>query len=352
MASEAARTKHVGCDVGGVLDAVGPAVSDYTKQRIRAGLASMPQILAPCVDLEYGYAVDVGCGGGFDSFALAQVFDRVTAFDADPRAIRQAATVLDHAACRHLSFAVGTAEHFAVDADADLVYCNLMSHNVVSRLDLLQRCHAALKPGGWLVYSEISEAYAAREIGVALQDRDINTLYERLCQLWAGFTASAGFRFFDSTALETTLHGSGFDVVHMVTTPWAGVAESRQVWARCAERPQVTRRDNDDYLSLAPDFAAAGAVWAAYCQSSPQRPAGSGDVISALAPGQRFQPFLHLLQMFDALGHCPCRERMTGKVSRLLRRVRRWRRARSIDWDALDGLFAAFIDAVERRDDR
>lgn len=352
MGIDTLQGQRQGCDVKNLIDRVGVSVSDYTKQRIRTSFEFMPQILAKCVDLEYGFAVDVGCGGGFDSFALATVFDRVAAFDADPDAVKQARTVLEHATCDHLSFTVDKAETFAVHGDADLIYCNLMSHNVDSRLDLLERFNAVLKPHGWLVYSEISEAYAAREIGLALQHRDIKALSERLCQLWAGFTGSGGFRFFDSASLEQTLDRSGFKVAHEVTTAWAGIPESRQVWARRVRSKQESFSDTDDYASRSSDFVEAGAICAAYCNAPTGRARSSGDLVSALPREHRFFPFLFLLQMFDELGHGLCLDQDTGMLSRFVGRIRHWHLARTIRWETLDGLYTAFKSEVADRDNR
>lgn len=350
MADKKVEFRRQECDVRFLLDRVAEPVTDYTRKRIKSSFDLLPLTLSACADLKFESALDVGCGGGFDSFALAAVFDRVTAFDTDYSAIEQAGNILKQSGCDHLSFSRDSAESFSLDIATDLVYCNLMSHNVESRLSLLDRFRTVLKPDGWLIYSEISEAYPAREIGLALAERDGKALLERLCQLQAGFTGAGGFRFFDSASLEHTLASYGFRVSHEMTTRWVGLPQSRQVWAKPEQVDSIPSCEGADYVELLPDFAEMKSVFVRELDQLKHLGVRSGDVLAALPLENRFFPFLYLLKMFRVMGFSPCLGPGEFRASRLVKRFLRWHRSKNLPWDTLEALYDEFKSTVEDRE--
>jgi hypothetical protein len=150
--------------------------------------------------------------------------------------------------------------------------------------------------------------------------------------------------------LEQTLGGFGFDISREVTTKWAGLPESRQIWARRASGKSVPLHENSDYIELVPDFADIGSVCRDYIVRLNSRDVRPGDSLSALPREHRFFPFLYLLEMFGALGYLPRFPQGKGAASRMARRLHRWYRSKTVPWETLDELYAEFKNAVVDRE--
>lgn len=101
-------------------------------------------------------ALDVGCGAGHLSFALAASFARVVALDPSPHML---ATVAREAAERHLTHIetrLGTAESLPfADGSFDLVGTRYSAHHWTRFEPAMEQMHRALRPGGYLLVSDV-----------------------------------------------------------------------------------------------------------------------------------------------------------------------------------------------------
>ncbi|WP_277963752.1 class I SAM-dependent methyltransferase [Pseudomonas sp. RIT-To-2] len=105
--------------------------------------------------------LDAGCGQGKSFQYLNKVFNpgHLLGSDADPHSValsRQEATRLGlnaevrGADCAHLPYA---------DASVDLLFCHQTFHHLVEQEQALAEFYRVLKPGGYLLFAESTEAY-------------------------------------------------------------------------------------------------------------------------------------------------------------------------------------------------
>ncbi|MBN2508242.1 MAG: methyltransferase domain-containing protein [Verrucomicrobia bacterium] len=115
-------------------------------------------IRALCARLRIGpgaVVADVGCGHGPDTMVFAAVVgNRGTVFaqDIDPAGLKRVVATAGQRGFRHVVPVLGqTEDPHLPDGLADLVYMNRVFHHFARPRSMLQRLHADLKPGGWLV---------------------------------------------------------------------------------------------------------------------------------------------------------------------------------------------------------
>ncbi|WP_312936813.1 class I SAM-dependent methyltransferase, partial [Pseudomonas sp.] len=105
--------------------------------------------------------LDVGCGQGKSFQHLQRVFapSQLMGTDADPHSLKLSAeeaarlglaVELRGSDCAQLQFA---------DASVDLVFCHQTFHHLVEQEQALAEFYRVLKPGGYLLFAESTEAY-------------------------------------------------------------------------------------------------------------------------------------------------------------------------------------------------
>lgn len=119
--------------------------------------------------LEGRYALDVGCGGGLLSEAMARRGAHVTGIDASPALIEVARSHLAQSGLE-IEYIAGTAEQLAQPEPRrfDIVTCMELLEHVPDPPRLLRTCAGLLRPGGSLVVSTLNrtlKAYAAAVLG-------------------------------------------------------------------------------------------------------------------------------------------------------------------------------------------
>lgn len=120
------------------------------------------RFVAERCDLDGAALVDVGCGGGLFSEALAESGASVTGLDVAPKALAVARLHL-HESGLEVDYRESTAEAHAAEHGeaADVVTCMEMLEHVPDPGAVVSACAAMLKPGGHAFFSTINRTPAA-----------------------------------------------------------------------------------------------------------------------------------------------------------------------------------------------
>lgn len=325
-------------------------VRPYTIERIEKSYRESEEILAGCPGVGESSALDLGCGSGFHSFALATRFDCVLAVDTLLRAIWEARWLARRAGVSRIRFERADAETFRPGSRFDFVRCNGVSHAVTSRLALARNARAALTPGGWLFYGELCEGYGPMELHQAVKHRDGQAFRTRLRQLLNGFLGRPHYRFFRSGSARPVLEHAGFETVRVETGRWDGVPYFEQVWCRASGVGAGLEEDGDrDYAIVSADMREARERFADLLSRRPAAGFSAAQVteIERLAadPANRLAPFLLFLLMtdLDPSGLAPVPRLPERTLTHL-----RVPQGRSNDWDRASELSRAFAELVGR----
>jgi 2-polyprenyl-6-hydroxyphenyl methylase/3-demethylubiquinone-9 3-methyltransferase len=102
--------------------------------------------------------VDIGCGGGILSDAMARKGAQVTGIDLSVKALRVAQLHALEVGTPNLSFREISAEDMAHEQPGafDVVTCMEMLEHVPDPASVVKACSALVKPGGWVFFSTIN----------------------------------------------------------------------------------------------------------------------------------------------------------------------------------------------------
>jgi SAM-dependent methyltransferase len=354
---EGSDVLHPECDLRRRL-ADGPErLRPYTADRIRQSYPLIAGLLADCAGAGRELAWDVGCGAGFDSFALGMHFGRVVAVDTNRLAIREARELAGAIGATHVGFDCVAAERYTPPGPCDLVFCNLMSHNASSRVALLRHLAAWVRPGGYLFYSEIAEGYAPMEGHRAIQARNAPELEQRCRQVLNGFLQRPGFRFFLSGTGGKIMPQVGLTVVRRDTLEWRGVPYLDKMLCRRpgTGAPAPGAEVGRDYVELDPAFVETGARFGAVLAGGTRRlhsPQREQVQVWAGEAGHRFAPYLIYLLIADAV--LPALGAGASSLWRRLaaRAASRLGRNRVPDWSAVQAMDEQFLTLLDRETGR
>lgn len=103
-------------------------------------------------------AVDVGCGGGILTEAMARRGADVLGIDLSPKPLRVAQLHAMESGLDHLRYREISAESLAAESAAsfDVVTCMEMLEHVPDPASVVQACARLAKPGGWVFFSTLN----------------------------------------------------------------------------------------------------------------------------------------------------------------------------------------------------
>lgn len=103
-------------------------------------------------------ALDVGCGGGILSDAMARRGARVTGIDLATKALKVAQLHALEAATPNVQYLETSVEALAAEQPGsfDLVTCMEMMEHVPDPGSVVRSCRELVKPGGWVFFSTIN----------------------------------------------------------------------------------------------------------------------------------------------------------------------------------------------------
>jgi 2-polyprenyl-6-hydroxyphenyl methylase/3-demethylubiquinone-9 3-methyltransferase len=102
--------------------------------------------------------VDIGCGGGILSDAMARKGANVLGIDLSAKALRVAQLHALEAATAHVRYEEISAEALALErpGEFDVVTCMEMLEHVPDPSSVVKACSTLVKPGGWVFFSTIN----------------------------------------------------------------------------------------------------------------------------------------------------------------------------------------------------
>ena len=99
-------------------------------------------------------AVDVGCGDGFLTEALAERFDHVVAIDHSPERLRAARAAVKRP---NVTFRMGEVDALPLeDGEADVLFLSMVLHHVPEIGAALREAHRVLRPGGRVIVADLT----------------------------------------------------------------------------------------------------------------------------------------------------------------------------------------------------
>jgi 2-polyprenyl-6-hydroxyphenyl methylase/3-demethylubiquinone-9 3-methyltransferase len=157
------------------------------------------------------HVLDVGCGGGLLSEALAAAGARVTAIDLEPGALA-AATIHARRAGRLITFRRISAEELAYQQPAgfDIVTCMELLEHLPEPAAVVAACARLVKPGGAIFFATLNRTWLCGVLAIVVAERLLHIVasgthhYRRLVRpveltRWA---AAAGLERRDLTGLQ------------------------------------------------------------------------------------------------------------------------------------------------------
>ena len=110
------------------------------------------------VSLQGQRVLDVGCGGGILSDAMARAGAQVTGIDLATKALKVAQLHALEAQTPHVTFREISAEALAAEQSAsfDVVTCMEMLEHVPDPASVVRACATLVKPGGWVFFSTLN----------------------------------------------------------------------------------------------------------------------------------------------------------------------------------------------------
>ena len=124
----------------------GAVAANYAVSPSHAGGDDLAWFSARAASVAPGRALDVACGGGFSTRALAAAGHAVLATDLTPESVAAARATTD---ARRVSWAVGAAERLPVaTGSTNLVGCRIAAHHFADVARFVDEVARVLAPGG------------------------------------------------------------------------------------------------------------------------------------------------------------------------------------------------------------
>jgi SAM-dependent methyltransferase len=124
----------------------GAVAANYATSESHAGGDDLAWFASRAASVAPGIAVDVACGGGFSTRALASAGHRVLATDLTPESVAAARAATDST---RVGWAVGAAERLPVRTEsANVVACRIAPHHFADVAAFVDEAARVLVPGG------------------------------------------------------------------------------------------------------------------------------------------------------------------------------------------------------------
>ncbi|MBC7701137.1 class I SAM-dependent methyltransferase [Aquabacterium sp.] len=215
------------------LDQYGSQAQAYLDSPVHAqgpDLAKAQALVAQSIPAR-GQALDVGCGAGHLSFALAPHLARIVALDPSPQMLATVQQAALARGLRHIETVPSSAERLPFpDATFDLVCSRYSAHHWTQLAPALKEMRRVLKPGGRLLLIDVQgeeDALVDSHLQAIELLRDRSHVRNRAVSQWGTLLADAGFIDIDHDSWPVHIDYSSW--VARMRTPASRVAMIREV---------------------------------------------------------------------------------------------------------------------------
>jgi SAM-dependent methyltransferase len=175
----------------------GSTAAQYVTSPVHAAGADLAQIASIAERLRPARAIDLGCGGGHVSYAVAPHVGSVVAYDLSADMVAAVAAEAKKRGLVNVETAQGPAEALPFpDQSFDAVFCRYTAHHWPDVRCGLREARRVLKPGGVAVFSDVVAPEQA-VLDTFLQTfemlRDPSHVRDYAVTEWVDFATQAGF---------------------------------------------------------------------------------------------------------------------------------------------------------------
>ncbi len=229
----------------------GARAAQYLTSTVHATGADLERLEALANELQPARALDVGCGAGHASFALARGgARRVTAYDPSSSMLAVVAQEGTARGATAIETCVGPAEALPFESGTfELVVTRYSAHHWANVPRALAECARVTAPGGRLVVIDlVAPETPLLDTSLQVLDflRDASHVRNYRASEWAAMQQAAGFAELSVTTWKLSLDFNGW--IARIGTPPARVAALHTV---LAELPSEVR----EYFQISPDHS-------------------------------------------------------------------------------------------------
>ena len=229
----------------------GSTAASYVASAVHAGGADLAQMVEIAQPYAGAKVIDLGCGGGHVSYALAPIMGEVTAYDLSADMLTAVAAEAQKRGFANVATRQGPAEDLPfADGTFDAVFCRYTTHHWPDVRKGLREARRVLKSGGIAVFSDVI-APESPVLDTFLQTfemlRDPSHVRDYSMREWVDIVTQAGFMVTGVTRRRMPLDFAQW--VMRQRTPEVQVKAIRALFAAMPPdvRAHFDIRENDDF---------------------------------------------------------------------------------------------------------
>lgn len=228
-----------------VTEQFGTTAAAYLTSSVHAQGADLQELAQIAASLPGARVLDLGCGGGHASFAVAPVVEKVIAYDLSEEMLAVVATAAAERGLDNLAVRQGSADRLDFpDASFDLVCTRFSAHHWRQLPQALDEVLRVLKPGGrFIVIDTAAPADVLADTYVQAIELLRDTSHVRNISLhsWRKLLAAAGFAVTSDKTWKLRLEFDSW--VARMRTPQDHITAIRALW-------QAAPAEVKDYFAL------------------------------------------------------------------------------------------------------
>jgi ubiquinone/menaquinone biosynthesis C-methylase UbiE len=181
-----------------VADAFGSTAAAYLTSHVHATGADLQALAASIAATPGASVLDMGCGAGHASFAVAPHAQTVVAYDIAPQMLATVTAAADERGLTNIRTQQGAAESLPFDdASFDWVISRMSAHHWHDLPQALAEVRRVLKPGGQVLFVDIAgidHPLLDTHIQAVEVLRDASHIRDYRADEWVAYFAAAGFK--------------------------------------------------------------------------------------------------------------------------------------------------------------